>query len=123
MAQAAALPGLEVPGRRRTRRCRPWPSSKPLADEADAAAARRKSNGLLRRAIKAWRRGDVARAGQLALRATEADEANGQAFHVLAMALEKMGHLHKALVTYERAFSSIPTTRICCSISGSPPGT
>src|ERR1700744_2030152 len=79
-----------------------------LEEELDAALSRRKSNGLLRRAIQVWRRGDIARAGQLALAATEADETNGQAFHVLALALEKMGHLHKALVTFERAFRLAP---------------
>lgn len=79
-----------------------------LSEEIDAALARRKSNGLVRRAIKAWRRGDVVRASQLSLEATEVDEANAQAFHVLAMALERMGHLHKALVTYERAFTLDP---------------
>ncbi|HEV2563152.1 MAG TPA: tetratricopeptide repeat protein [Rhizomicrobium sp.] len=79
-----------------------------LAEEMDAALARRKSNGLVRRAIKAWKRGDVVRAGQLTLQATNIDETNPQAFHVLAMALEKMGHLHKALVTYERAFALDP---------------
>lgn len=79
-----------------------------LAEEIDAALARRKSNGLLRRAIKAWRRGDIVRSGQLALEATSTDETNAKAFHVLAMALERMGHLHKALVTYERAFELDP---------------
>jgi tetratricopeptide (TPR) repeat protein len=79
-----------------------------LEEELDAALARRKSNGLVRRAIKAWRRGDIARAGQLSLEATDADPGNGQAFHILAMALEKMGHVHKALVTYERAFALDP---------------
>jgi tetratricopeptide (TPR) repeat protein len=74
-----------------------------LEEELDAARARRKSNGLVRRAIKAWRRGDIVRAGQLALEATGEDETNSKAYHVLAMALERMGHLHKALVTYERA--------------------
>jgi tetratricopeptide (TPR) repeat protein len=79
-----------------------------LEEELDAAAARRKSNGILRRAIKVWRRGDIVRAGQLALDATEADAKNAQAYHVLAMALERMGHMHKALVTYERAFTLDP---------------
>ena len=79
-----------------------------LAEEIDAELARRKSNGFLRRAIKAWRRGDIVRSGQLALDATEADDTNAKAYHVLAMALERMGHLHKALVTYERAFELDP---------------
>jgi Tfp pilus assembly protein PilF len=78
------------------------------AEEVDAALARRKSNGILRRGIKALRRGDIARAAKLALAATEADDTSGQAFHILAITLEKMGHLHKALVTYERAFQLDP---------------
>jgi len=79
-----------------------------LVEAHDAARDRRKSNLLVRRATKAWRRGDIARAGQLALAATDADKTNAQAFHVLAMALERMGHLHKALVTYEQAFALDP---------------
>lgn len=79
-----------------------------LGEEVDAALARKKSNGILRRAIKAWRRGDITRAGQLALASTVADEANSKAYHVLGMALERMGHVHKALVTYERAFQLDP---------------
>jgi len=79
-----------------------------LEEELDAARARKKSNGMLRRAIKVWRRGDIVRAGQLALEATTADAGNAQAYHVLAMALERMGHMHKALVTYERAFALDP---------------
>jgi tetratricopeptide (TPR) repeat protein len=80
-----------------------------LVDEVVRAKARHRSNVLLKRGIHAWRRGDIAKAGQWALKATEADEENSKAFHVLAMALERMGHLHKALVTYERAFDLDPT--------------
>jgi len=79
-----------------------------LAEEADAAMSRKKSNGILRRAIKSWKRHDIARAAKLSLEATEVDDTNAKAFHVLAMALEKMGHRHKALVTYERAFNLDP---------------
>jgi tetratricopeptide (TPR) repeat protein len=79
-----------------------------LAEEMETAGARRKSNGTLRRALKTWKRGEIARAGQLALRATEEDVSNAKAFHVLAMALERMGHRHKALITYERAFQLDP---------------
>src|SRR3569833_314686 len=60
------------------------------------------------RAIKIWRRGDHAGAAHWALRATDEDPTSSKAFHVLAMALERMGHLHKALVTYERAFQLDP---------------
>src|SRR5665213_2843821 len=65
-----------------------------LEEQMDSARQRRKSNGMVRRAVKVWRRGDITRAAQLALGATEADETNAQAFHVLALALEKMGHMH-----------------------------
>jgi tetratricopeptide (TPR) repeat protein len=79
-----------------------------LEEELSAALARKKSNGLVRRAIKVWRRGDIVRAGQLALDATGEDATNPKAYHVLAMALERMGHTHKALVTYERAHALDP---------------
>ncbi len=79
-----------------------------LQEEMEAATARRDSNSALRKAIAAWRQGEIVRAGQLALEATETDESNAKAYHVLGMALERMGHLHKALVTYERAFQLDP---------------
>jgi tetratricopeptide (TPR) repeat protein len=75
-----------------------------LVNEVVREKARHRSNVLLKRSIRTWRRGDIVKAGQWALKATEADGDNPKAFHVLAMALERMGHLHKALVTYERAF-------------------
>ena len=77
-------------------------------DEVVAQKARHRSNQALKRAVRTWRKGDIVGAGQWALKATEADEGNPKAFHVLAMALERMGHLHKALVTYERAFQLDP---------------
>jgi tetratricopeptide (TPR) repeat protein len=79
-----------------------------LVNEVVREKARHRSNLLLKRAIRTWRKGDLAKAGQWALKATEADSDNSKAFHVLAMALERMGHLHKALVTYERAFELDP---------------
>ena len=79
-----------------------------LSEELGAELIRKKSNGFVRRAVKAWRLGDIPRAGKLALKATEIDDSNGKAFHVLAMFLERMGHVHKALVTYERAFALDP---------------
>ena len=79
-----------------------------LAEERATQGARRKSNIALKRALKTWKRGDIAGAAQYALKASEVDETNAKAFHVLAMALEKMGHRHKALVTYERAFQIDP---------------
>src|SRR5579863_503951 len=79
-----------------------------LTDELGAEIARHKSNVALKRAIRFWRRGDIVRAGQWALKSTDVDPGNAKAFHVLGMALERMGHLHKALVTYERAFELDP---------------
>ena len=70
--------------------------------------ARRQSNKLLLRALKAWKRGETVPAAQLSLEATNADESNAQAYHLLAITLEKLGHLHKALVTYEKAFQLDP---------------
>jgi tetratricopeptide (TPR) repeat protein len=107
MAALAIAPGLDVLAGQGAH-AQALARLEALEEEIDAALARRKSNGLVRRAIKAWRRGDIARAGQLAYQGTEADSGNGQAFHILAMALEKMGHVHKALVTYERAFALDP---------------
>src|SRR5471032_2920330 len=79
-----------------------------LTDELGAEITRHKSNVVLKRGIRAWRKGDIVKAGRWALKATEMDETNAKAFHVLAMALERMGHRHKALITYERAFQLDP---------------
>jgi tetratricopeptide (TPR) repeat protein len=79
-----------------------------LTEELGAQLTRKKSNRYVRRAVKAWRSGDITAAGRAALKASEVDESNAKAFHILAMYLERMGHLHKALVTYERAFALDP---------------
>ena len=79
-----------------------------LIDEVVQEKKRHRSNIALKRAIQVWRRGDHAGAARWALRATDEDPQSSKAFHVLGMALERMGHLHKALVTYERAFQLDP---------------
>jgi tetratricopeptide (TPR) repeat protein len=79
-----------------------------LQDEISAELDRNKSNKVLGRAIKAWRAGKIPRAGQLALQSVNTDESNAKAYHVLGMALERMGHIHKALVTYQKAFDLDP---------------
>ena len=79
-----------------------------LVNEVVQEKKRYRSNIALKRAVRTWRRGDIVGAGQWALKATDADPDNSKAFHVLAMALERMGHLHKALITYERAFELDP---------------
>jgi len=79
-----------------------------LSEQIGAQIVRNRSNRYLKRAVTAWRKGNLTLSGRLALRATETDDTNAKAFHVLAMYLERMGHLHKALVTYERAFQLDP---------------
>src|SRR3954471_21354960 len=79
-----------------------------LVEEVVREKTRHRSNIALKRAVRTWRKGDIVRAGQWALKATEADSSSSKAFHVLAMALERMGHLHKALITYERSFELDP---------------
>ena len=78
------------------------------AQSVTTLKARRQSNKLLLRALKAWKRGETIPAAQLSLQATDADDTNAQAFHLLAITLEKLGHLHKALVTYEKAYELDP---------------
>jgi len=73
-----------------------------------AVGGRLRSNKILKRALTAWQRGDAPKTAQLALEATEEDANYAQAYHLLAIALEKLGYLHKALVTYERAFALDP---------------
>ncbi|HWU54067.1 MAG TPA: tetratricopeptide repeat protein [Rhizomicrobium sp.] len=103
MAQALAQPTLESLAAVDAR-LQAIEKLEDLFNEAVREKARHRSNVFLKRAVRTWRKGDIAKAGQWALKATEADSENPKAFHVLAMALERMGHLHKALVTYERAF-------------------
>jgi tetratricopeptide (TPR) repeat protein len=108
MAQLAALPGLNALTGIDARMAA-LARLERLSEEFETAEIRRKSNAVVLRAIKAWRKGDIVRAGQIAFEAVEADEENPKAYHVLAMALQRMGHRHKALVTYERAFALDPT--------------
>jgi tetratricopeptide (TPR) repeat protein len=107
MAQLATAPGLDsLAGI--DARLAAIAKLEALNDEYGAVETRRKSNVALKRAIKAWQKGDFARAGQLALESADIDEQNPKAYHVLGMALSRMGHQHKALVTYERAFALDP---------------
>jgi tetratricopeptide (TPR) repeat protein len=107
MAQLAAAPGLDSLAGLDARMAAIIKLEK-MSEDIEAVNIRRKSNSVLRRAIKAWQRGDLTRSAQLSLEATEEDDTNPKAFHVLAMALQRMGHQHKALVTYERAFELDP---------------
>ncbi len=58
-----------------------------------------RSNKVLQRALKAWKRGDTIKTAKYSLEATGIDD---------TIALDRMGHLHQALVTYERAFELDP---------------
>jgi tetratricopeptide (TPR) repeat protein len=107
MAQFAAAPGLNALTGLDARMAAIAKLEK-LSEDVEAAETRRKSNNALRRAIKAWQKGDLVRSAQLSLEATNEDDTNPKAFHILAMALQRMGHQHKALVTYERAFELDP---------------
>ena len=50
-----------------------------LVDEVVREKARHRSNVMLKRAVRVWRKGDIPKAGQWALKATEADEDNSKA--------------------------------------------
>lgn len=81
--------------------------------ERDAAsqvsdAARRLCHKHLRKAIHAFRRHDYGKAAVLSVDATEADPKCGQAFHMLALSLENLGEMAKALTMYERAVALDP---------------
>src|SRR5258705_10263286 len=67
-----------------------------------------RSNKILQRALRAWKRGDTIKTAKLSLQATDADDSNALAFHLLAIALDRMGHLRQALVTYDRAYALDP---------------
>lgn len=79
-----------------------------LSEEMEHQVQRRKSDRFVRRAVQAWRKGNIEMVGRAAMRAVEIDDTNPKAFHLLAIYLDRMGHQHKALVTYEKAFALNP---------------
>lgn len=76
--------------------------------ESEIGRGAEKARRLAARAAKAWSRHNVLLTARLALRATEADEKLAIGYHLLAMALERMGHTQKALLTYEMAHKLAP---------------
>ncbi len=64
---------------------------------------------LLTKAVKAYKKGDFKSAALRGLDATRVDENCAQACHVVALALDGMGQLSKALAMYERAHQLDPT--------------
>ena len=106
LPQPAPSPGIRSPAS--TPRWQALAKLEALQEEVDAALARRKSNSSC---AARSRRGAAATSCAPAssrCEATNVDDTNAKAYHVLGMALERMGHLHKALVTYERAFQLDP---------------
>ncbi|GAA0551673.1 tetratricopeptide (TPR) repeat protein [Rhizomicrobium palustre] len=81
-----------------------------LAEEFQHQKERRRSSRFVRSGVVAWRRGDIQAAGRAALRATEIDETNPTAFHLLAKYLERMGHTMKALLAFEKAYQLNPSS-------------
>lgn len=73
-----------------------------------ADAARRICHKHLRKAIAAFQRHDFGKAALLSVDATEADPASGQAFHMLALALDSLGETSRAIAMYERALQLDP---------------
>jgi tetratricopeptide (TPR) repeat protein len=71
---------------------------------ADAASVK-----LLNRAIIAVQRGEYAKAEKSALKALEKDERAGPAWHVLAVAREKMGDFASSMHCYEAALKLLPS--------------
>ena len=74
-----------------------------------ADAARRLCHKHLRKAINAFRKNDYGKAAVLSVDATEADPKCGQAFHMLALSLENLGEMAKALTMYEKALALDPS--------------
>ncbi|MEM8985460.1 MAG: tetratricopeptide repeat protein [Pseudomonadota bacterium] len=77
--------------------------------QAAQTKGQRKSVKALRKSVKALRDQDYKEAALRAVDAAEADPQDASARHVLAVSLEKLGQLHKALESYEIAQQLDPT--------------
>ncbi len=77
--------------------------------KAGGTKANKKIIPILRRAKKSIDATDYAAAAKLTMRALDIDEDNAAANHIMAIALEKLGHLSKALDFYERAWRLNPS--------------
>jgi tetratricopeptide (TPR) repeat protein len=64
---------------------------------------------LLRRALGAYKTEDYGECCQLTLEALDIDQNHPQANHVMAVGLERLGELHKAIQFYERALALDPS--------------
>ncbi|VAV86957.1 hypothetical protein MNBD_ALPHA06-776 [hydrothermal vent metagenome] len=74
-----------------------------------ASGKKRKINSILKRAMAAIADGRALDAVKLAIRALNMDEDSAPANHVMAVAVEKLGHLSKALDFYQRAWELNPS--------------
>lgn len=74
-----------------------------------ASGKQRKIMSILRRAMTAIAQDKTLDAVKLALRALDVDENSATANHVMAVAVEKLGHLSKALNFYQRAWELDPS--------------
>ncbi len=77
--------------------------------EAGADAARRRADKILAKFFKLFGKGQHKQAALQALAAIETDPTCGLAHHAMALALEKLGELHKALQFFEKALDLDPT--------------
>ena len=79
-----------------------------LSAKAPSAKAQKKAVETLKAAVAAIRVGDYATATRRCLSVLQTDERFGIAWHVLAIAREKGGHLSEALNAYEAALRLLP---------------
>ncbi len=79
------------------------------ASQSKTSGKTRKAENLLRRSLNAYKKFDFVASTQYALDALLIDENHAQGHHILAMGLEKLGQLYKALQMYERSVALDPT--------------
>jgi tetratricopeptide (TPR) repeat protein len=83
-------------------------SSKSHRKDVQVAEHQIQRDKFLVKSLKSYKRGDHKNAALRALDAANVDEGCSQAYHLLALALEGLGQLHKALQCYERALGLDP---------------
>lgn len=69
----------------------------------------KKVRPLLRRALQEYKKNEFRECAKLTLEALKLDEEHAQGHHIMAMALEQLGELHKALQMYERSMKLDPS--------------
>lgn len=79
-----------------------------LDDKTKAGATTPAIRKLLRKALEAFKADDYGTCCELALKALDLDQEHPQANHVMAVGLERLGELNKAIHFYERALKLDP---------------